>query len=246
MANDRCGGCGAQLEPTFRFCAQCGRPASAAAPTAARPAPAAAALRLVPVRHDGRAGPAQALQASGVVCGRTEGQLVFGDDATVSPRHARFTPRADGALLEDLNSLNGTFLRLRAPRPLSAGDELRLGRQLLRLEAVARPVDGAARPWGSAVLGLRFRVVQVLDGGGTGEAFPLAPGENSIGREVGEITFPNDRYVSARHARLDLLESGVVVVDLGSSNGTFVRITGPVMVTAGDQALVGLQLVRVE
>lgn len=272
MANDqRCAGCGAHLEPSFRFCAQCGRPTAApAAPRhdttprslpdrppatpapgvseGARPQPGAAGpsgLRLVPVRHDGRAGPAQPLQG-GVICGRTEGQLLFPDDPTVSPRHARFTPRGEGALLEDLGSLNGTFLRLRAPRPLAPGDELRLGRQVLRLEPLARPSEGAARPWGSPDPGYRARLVQLLDGGGAGETFPLRPGENPLGREAGSITFPSDRYVSARHARLDVLETGVVVVDVGSSNGTFIRITGPVTVAAGDQVLVGMQLVRVE
>ncbi|MEN9799967.1 MAG: hypothetical protein RL653_3664, partial [Pseudomonadota bacterium] len=34
--------------------------------------------------------------------------------------------------------------------------------------------------------------------------------------------------------------------DLGSSNGTFVRLAGPVLVDGGDQLLVGRQLLRVE
>jgi pSer/pThr/pTyr-binding forkhead associated (FHA) protein len=38
----------------------------------------------------------------------------------------------------------------------------------------------------------------------------------------------------------------VVVTDLGSSNGTFVRIAGPTRVAAGDQLLLGMQLVRIE
>lgn len=253
--DQRCEGCGARLDPSFRFCAQCGRPAAgpAAPPQGGGPPPPAAALagapaplRLVPVRHDGRAGPAQPLGPDGVVCGRADGQLRFAEDATVSPRHARFTPHGAGALLEDLGSLNGTFLRLRAPRPLQPGDELRLGRQVLRLEPMARPAGGPSRPWGSSDPGYRARLVQLLDGGGTGEAFPLAPGENPLGRETGAITFPQDRYVSARHARIDVLESGLVIVDVGSSNGTFIRITGPVPVAAGDQVLVGLQLVRLE
>lgn len=249
MENDqRCQRCGARVDPSFRFCAQCGQPASSEA--APQGAPAARAvpsrLRLVPVHHDGRAGPPQPIGPGPVVCGRLEGQLRFAEDATVSPRHARFTPHGAGALLEDLGSLNGTFLRLRAPRPLAAGDELRLGRQVLRLDAPSRPLDGAARPWGSPDPGYRARLVQLLDGGGTGEAFPLAPGENTLGRDTGAITFPQDRYVSARHARLDVLESGVVLVDVGSSNGTFVRVTGPVPVAAGDQVLVGMQLVKLQ
>jgi pSer/pThr/pTyr-binding forkhead associated (FHA) protein len=267
----RCGGCGAWLDPSHRFCGRCGRPAEIAAaeppplprrgratplpaddlPAPARPGPTAGAraagLRLVAVRHDGQPGAIAPLGAGPIVCGRARGQVLFPDDATVSPEHARFTVRGASALVEDLGSINGTFLRLQAPRPISSGDEIRVGRQLLRLEAVARPpVESNARPWGSPDPGYRARLVQLLEGGGGGEVFPLRLGENTVGREVGDVTFPNDRYVSARHARLDVSERGVVVADLGSSNGTFVRIAAPTAVAPGDQLLVGMQLVRVE
>jgi pSer/pThr/pTyr-binding forkhead associated (FHA) protein len=86
----------------------------------------------------------------------------------------------------------------------------------------------------------------VLEGGGTGEAFPLRPGSTIVGREGGDVAFPADRYVSARHARVDVIGSAVSVSDLGSSNGTFVRVTGPAEISAGDQFLLGMQLLRVE
>jgi len=199
------------------------------------------------VRHDGQPGAVAPLGPGTVVCGRARGQVLFPDDATVSPEHARFSLHGGGALVEDLGSINGTFLRLQASRALASGEEIRVGRQLLRVEAVARPpLEGSARPWGSPDPGYRARLVQLLEGGGAGEVFPLRLGENTIGREVGDVTFPADRYVSARHARLEVSERGVVVSDLGSSNGTFVRIGGPTAVAPGDQLLVGMQLVRVE
>jgi len=37
-----------------------------------------------------------------------------------------------------------------------------------------------------------------------------------------------------------------MVRDLGSSNGTFLRLTAPAFVDNGDQFLIGRQLVRVE
>jgi pSer/pThr/pTyr-binding forkhead associated (FHA) protein len=36
------------------------------------------------------------------------------------------------------------------------------------------------------------------------------------------------------------------VRDVGSSNGTFIRLTGPVFVDNGDHFLIGRQLLRVE
>jgi pSer/pThr/pTyr-binding forkhead associated (FHA) protein len=198
------------------------------------------------MRHDGLAGAPHTLGTTGLVCGRTEGEILFPDDASVSPRHAVFSSRTEAVVVEDLGSLNGTFVRLRAPRALANGDEVRLGRQRLRIEPQPRPAASGARPWGSVDPGYRARIVQLLEEGGTGEGFPLRAGENAVGREVGAVCFPLDRYVSARHARLDVSESTIWITDLGSSNGTFVRITEPTTLGAGDQVFVGMQLLRIE
>jgi pSer/pThr/pTyr-binding forkhead associated (FHA) protein len=72
------------------------------------------------------------------------------------------------------------------------------------------------------------------------------PGENQIGRETGQVTFPADRYVSARHARIAVGDFGLTLTDLGSSNGTFVRLVGPTALHGGDQLLIGGQLLRLD
>jgi pSer/pThr/pTyr-binding forkhead associated (FHA) protein len=188
------------------------------------------------------------VEAADAICGRTDGAIRLADDDKVSPRHARFTVAGGVLRVEDLGSVNGTFLRLRAPRRLSVGAELRVGRQLLRLEALPLPPQGDARgvrPWGTPDPGYRLRLCQLLDGGGAGEAFPLRDGENLIGRDAGEVTFPSDRYVSARHARLSVAGGDVTLADAGSSNGTFVRVAGAVELAVGDELLVGAQLLRV-
>jgi pSer/pThr/pTyr-binding forkhead associated (FHA) protein len=212
-------------------------------------APAAQAPRLSAIRHDGLPGAVYALEREETTCGRTEGEIRLADDPAVSPRHARFVRRAGTVEVEDLGSANGTYLRLRAPHPLGIGEEIRMGRQLLRLEPLARPVVGAepsVRPWGSPDAGARHRLTQLLDGGGTGEVFPLAPGDSALGREAGQVVFPGDRYVSARHARLSVGAGGVTLTDLGSSNGTFVRVLGLTALQAGDQLLIGSQLLRLD
>ena len=201
------------------------------------------------VRSDGAPGPVLSVDRDEAVCGRTQGDLLLPDDPTVSPRHARFTLSGGVLRVQDLGSVNGTFVRLREPRRLSVGDELRVGRQLLRLEPLPRPPpadDHGARPWGTKDLGCRFRLSQLLEGGGLGEIFPLKDGENLLGREAGEVTFPGDRYVSARHARIAVDGRDVTLADAGSSNGTYVKIAGPTELAIGDQLLVGAQLLRVE
>lgn len=254
-----CSGCGAALHPGFRFCGICGRPvepkAAAAGPAPAPgrasppPLPGTSALRVTTIRGDGTTGASYPVEDE-LLCGRTEGALRIAEDPTVSPRHARFACSGGALGVEDLGTVNGTFLRLRGPRRISAGEEFRVGRQLLRLEALAPPAtpapDAGARAWGTRDPGFRLRIAQLLEGGGTGEVFPLAEGETLVGREAGEVTFPADRYVSARHARLEVRDGAVTLADAGSSNGTFVRVAGRVELSSGDQLLVGRQLLRID
>jgi len=211
--------------------------------------PHGAPVRLSAVRHDGLPGAVYVIDKPEMMCGRVDGDIRIGEDATISPRHARFTLRPGGLLVEDLGSVNGTFVRIRTARRLAVGDEFRIGRQLLRVEPLVRPpapTDGAAKPWGTPDSGFRYRLSQLLEGGGLGEVFPLKEGENAIGREAGDVNFPNDRYVSARHARLDVKPDGITLLDVGSSNGTFVKIAGSTELAGGDQLLVGGQLLRVD
>jgi len=273
-ADRSCTRCGAKLPAAFRFCGHCGQPADAlprrstspsspALPAAPVPGPApgpvpaavpaavpeaASPPRLILVRHDGQPGPVHRLEREVTICGRRDGDLLLPDDGSVSPRHAAVTLREGRIRVEDLGSASGTFLRLRAPRSLVFGDELRLGRQLLRLEPMPHAATSSTpgTPWGSTDPGYRARLVQLLEGGGLGEVLPLRAGANTIGRESGEVAFPGDRYVSGRHARVDVGEAAVTVTDLGSSNGTFVRVQGPTEVGPGDQVLLGMQLLRVE
>lgn len=266
-----CDACGRPLDPGYRFCGHCGKPVVAPAAAPARgdhlprhagvdgpssPAPPpgeakgpSSGLRLVAVRPDGVSGQVHPLDKPELHCGRTEGDIRVPEDGTVSPRHARFWFEGGWLRVEDVGSVNGTFMRIHAPQRVAVGDELRIGRQLLRLEPLPRPAapaEGAVRAWGAPDPGCRLRLAQLLEGGGLGEIFPLKPGENQLGREAGDLVFPGDRYVSARHAKLDVHELEVTLTDLGSSNGTFVRAVGATSLQPGDQILVGAQLFRVD
>lgn len=69
-----------------------------------------------------------------IVLGREDGDWQFRDDAFMSRRHATITWDGRRAMLTDLNSSNGTFIRLATSMPLRTGDQLRMGDQLLRFE----------------------------------------------------------------------------------------------------------------
>ncbi len=72
--------------------------------------------------------------------GRVENGVVWLDAPTVSRRHARIVVAGEAAVLEDLSSKNGTFLkgqRLSAPVSLSDGDVIWLGQVAVTFRVLA-------------------------------------------------------------------------------------------------------------
>jgi pSer/pThr/pTyr-binding forkhead associated (FHA) protein len=66
-----------------------------------------------------------------VAIGREPSSEVFLDDVTVSRRHAEIEVGADGVVLRDLGSLNGTYVnrrRIEAEERLQSGDEIQVGK----------------------------------------------------------------------------------------------------------------------
>jgi pSer/pThr/pTyr-binding forkhead associated (FHA) protein len=78
-----------------------------------------------------------------------------------------------------------------------------------------------------------------------GSAFPLFGDAVVLGRERGDILFPEDGYVSGTHARISTRDDRYFLTDLNSSNGTFLRIHGERVVDSGSFLLMGQQLFRV-
>jgi pSer/pThr/pTyr-binding forkhead associated (FHA) protein len=72
-------------------------------------------------------------------------QLVLASDDQVSRRHARISPDAHGAVVEDLGSRNGTFVngqQIFSPTRLGAGDQLVVGVTVLELRTPAEVAAG--------------------------------------------------------------------------------------------------------
>ena len=81
----------------------------------------------------GRAGEVFALDGERMTIGRSPDAEVFLDDVTVSRNHALVVRRRDGLYVDDLGSLNGTYVnrhRIESHR-LSDGDELQVGKYKL-------------------------------------------------------------------------------------------------------------------
>jgi hypothetical protein len=83
-----------------------------------------------------------------------------------------------------------------------------------------------------------------------GRAFPAGPVPVTIGRaEDNAVALPDDEFASGHHARIESQRDGVWILDLGSTNGTFVngaRLDGRRRLREGDLVQVGDTELRFE
>ena len=79
----------------------------------------------------------------------------------------------------------------------------------------------------------------------TGNAFPVPESGMHLGRERGDVLFPEDGYVSGLHCRISFQNGKLFLTDLGSSNGSFVRLVKETSISSGEILLMGQQLFRV-
>jgi len=82
--------------------------------------------------------------------------------------------------------------------------------------------------------------IKILKGRNPGESFAIE-GELFLGRDADNHVHILDETASRHHARLRIVEGNVLLVDLGSNNGTYVNgdKVGERVLRAGDQLLVG-------
>jgi hypothetical protein len=81
----------------------------------------------------GRAGEAFNVTGERMTIGRSPEAEIFLDDVTVSRNHALLVARRDGLYIDDLGSLNGTYVNRRRieSHRLQNGDELQVGKYKL-------------------------------------------------------------------------------------------------------------------
>ena len=140
-----CQECGFQNPEAANFCARCGallQKGEAPVETTQSLSPEEVAdldhdpvvglegPALVVRQGGGRAGESFRPSADRTRIGRSPECEIFLDDVTVSRNHAVLIARPDGFVVEDLGSLNGTFVNRRRidTAVLTSGDELQIGK----------------------------------------------------------------------------------------------------------------------
>jgi hypothetical protein len=81
----------------------------------------------------GRAGESFPVEEDRMSVGRSPDAAIFLDDVTVSRNHALVVQRKDGRFIDDLGSLNGTYVNRRRieSHRLEDGDEIQIGKYKL-------------------------------------------------------------------------------------------------------------------
>jgi pSer/pThr/pTyr-binding forkhead associated (FHA) protein len=154
--------------------------------------------------------------------------------------------------------------------PLVDNDIVLVGQQVLHF-SILREGEGGFGPaqehgtllFGSPAAPRYARLSQRTVEGIARDVYYVRKVETVLGRESGDVVFTEDPFLSRRHAAIRLLtrdgatvgskpprapneETRFALVDLGSSNGTFLRIRNDVELAPGDHFRVGQQLFRID
>jgi pSer/pThr/pTyr-binding forkhead associated (FHA) protein len=231
--------------------------------------------RVVVIARDGSEGPSHPLFER-LAIGRTLGEIQFPGDPSISPEHLVLLVRGNRVFLRDLGSINGIYVRLGTGPNRPGSYELHdqslflIGQQVLRFEwldhqqVITPLIEESTVHFGTPITARYARLRLRSPEGVSLDTFYLRKKEIVLGRETGDIVFTDDPFLSRRHSKLVIdLEGGsehaharqahgeyartARLVDLASSNGTFVRLgVREIEVYHGDQFRIGQQLLRID
>ena len=155
--------------------------------------------------------------------------VMLPNDSLLSARHASISHGEDGFFLRDDGSSTGVFLRIppAKKRKLEDRDLVRVGRQFL--------VVSTSEPGPS--------LLHYDQSGKEVGRYELSERPMVLGRQAPDITLDaEDRTLSRRHLALSVETGSIVIKDLGSANGTYLRVRSAQPLEHGDQFRVGQQV----
>jgi hypothetical protein len=189
-------------------------------------------VRLVMLGSRGEAVAERSIQPGAFLdLGRRAGEP-WAEDRRMELLHARLFPGPGGVIVDDFGLPSGVYTQIIDTIAVEDGDEFKVGQARLALQRVI------GRGWGQLTL--------VRHDAPTPETILLDRDEIIIGRDEGDITLPSDTFVSGDHCRFIREGNAVYLEDLGSSNGTYIRVRAGQCVAFGGLLLVGHTQFRVQ
>jgi pSer/pThr/pTyr-binding forkhead associated (FHA) protein/ferredoxin len=163
--------------------------------------------------------------------GRQGADVSFPEDLQLSDIHASIIPGPEGYRVKDEGSAEGVYVRPVEGRLVSVdpGAIIRVGRQWL----VAG--DDPTRP----------RLMHYNENGQLMGHHELKQGTTIIGRQSPDVTIaPEDSSISRRHFATIVQGVNLSIKDLGSGNGTYIKVGRPMLLQHGDQLHLGRQVLQ--
>jgi hypothetical protein len=263
-----CPKCDTYNEPGARICASCGQSLSGLTgylqPVMATdiPPPKASSQKTAEPAFQLRllSGDPPRTHPLGESCtlGRAQGTLTIGNDPFLAPEHL-FIKRVDGQVqAEDLNTKNGSYLRVRSRSAIRVGSEFISGRSRFSLLGVGGPTMDVrikasrdTRAYGSPIPKQLFVALQLKHVNQNKQAVAgsviLRHGPMvSVGREDCDWNV-DDSAMAARQFEIHISSEGLVhLVEADSSQGVYVKMEQPTMVQDKDEMMIGDQILRIE
>lgn len=258
-----CTQCGSPIQPGFGFCGHCGNRVVEAAPPPPPPPPppprpsgnsSAPVMRVVVLR-----GPVAEGSSYGLRQGHTSigcaGDIALPIDSGLDEIHVVLSATQGRVDIVDVPGASGVWRRIREPAQLRSGDTVFAGEQYLivRLgdDAPRERVDGGhdvpEETFGTPLPAPMLHITQLLGAGIPGRVASTDKAMLTVGRENCDLSFPQDRFMSGRHLRIERDGDSLSLIDVGSLNGTFSPVGAvPVSLQAGDEIMVGSLLFRVD
>jgi len=183
--------------------------------------------------------------------GRHQGELTFPKDSAMAPLSAAISVENGKAFVEKLSPQANIFVRLTSVYLLQDHDVIMMGGQLLEFHVTPDAMAlGAAMgvTLNDMTAMLRTPVAEFVALSAesrVGGSYPLSMEEVRFGRIHGTYTFPDDLRLSRTHARVYQRGEDFFLEDLGSRNGTFIKLHDKAPLAMGTAVLVGGQVLRV-
>lgn len=195
---------------------------------------------------------AEYVMQNALTVGRSGGDVTFPEDHALAPVSARLFIDDGQLFIKDLSEgANNIFLRVAGGYTLQSQDIVLMGHQVFTFREISGAMSVATElgiTLAEVSRTLEEPVAELLPlhpKGSTPGRCPLALEQVYFGRVKGTYTFPEDKLMSRSHARVIQRAEDFIVEDLGSRNGTFVKVRGVAPLAVNSTILLGNQLLRV-
>jgi len=204
--------------------------------------------RLVFLTESGQVRDQMPLRPGRTIFGRSEGEVLLSNDPFVSPWHAQLHVRRNGAVIKDMFSRNGIFLRIHRQTVLQDDDRFLIGRQLIRFRCGWREAEADAqgtRAMGGANPSAPARVMVMTDADEIAQLV-LIREVLTIGRAGCHVNIPEDDRLADKHVQIQFDGRTFFLIDLNAPGGVFIAIRGDTELRHGDEIQIGRQRLRLE